>query len=236
MPKYLETIFMQTASSASIISGGVGILFQSTGMMLSGFMISKFQPSARKLAGWNVIIAFTSVAVIVSFTQIGCNVGTIDFGSKNLEDNTWNLTTNCNADCNCKTSKILPVCYEETNTVYFSACHAGCTEYDGKDFIGNCKCVGDGGQGANGFGGEGPKVKLGNCAGGCTGIFILFLGISAAIKFFEATGRIGNMLISYRCVDLKDRSLSIGLNILMISLFAFLPSPILFGRIIGKNF
>lgn len=223
MPKYLETIFMQTASNASIISGVVGILFQSTGMMLSGILISKFQPSARKLAFWNVVVAFTSVAVMASFTQLGCNVGNIAFGNQNPSDGTWNLTTECNADCNCKTSKILPVCYKETNTVYYSACHAGCTLYE-NNTLSNCKCVGAGDA----------TLTLGNCSEGCTGIFILFLSISALIKFFDATGRIGNMLISYRCVELKDRSLSIGLNIFLISLFAFLPSPIVFGRIIGK--
>ncbi|ODM96224.1 Solute carrier organic anion transporter family member 1C1, partial [Orchesella cincta] len=223
MPKYLETIFMQTASNASIISGVVGILFQSSGMLLSGILISKLQPGARKLAAWNVAVAFASVAVMVSFTQIGCNVGNVSFGTKST-DGTWNLTTQCNADCNCKTSKILPVCYKETNTVFYSACHAGCKVYE-NNTISDCQCITDN---------PNPTVKLGNCAEGCTGIFILFLSVSALIKFCDATGRIGNMLISYRCVELKDRSLSIGLNILMISLFAFLPSPILFGRIIDN--
>ncbi|CAL8072089.1 unnamed protein product [Orchesella dallaii] len=223
MPKYLETIFMQTASNASIISGAVGILFQSSGMLLSGILISKIQPGARKLAGWNVAVAFASVAVMVSFTQIGCNVGNVSFGTKS-SDGSWNLTTQCNADCNCKTSKILPVCYKETNTVFYSACHAGCKVYE-NNTISDCQCITDN---------PNPTVTLGNCAEGCTSIFILFLCISALIKFCDATGRIGNMLISYRCVELKDRSLSIGLNILMISLFAFLPSPILFGRIIDN--
>lgn len=198
-------------------------MFQSTGMVLSGILISKFKPSARKLAGWNVIVAFISVATMVSFTQLGCNVGTASFGTQ-APDGTWNLTAQCNQDCNCKTSKILPVCHTETSTVYYSACHAGCSVYE-NETISNCKCVSDD---------PGVTVKLGNCSEGCMGIFILFLAISALIKFCDATGRIGNMLISYRCVELKDRSLSIGLNILLISLFAFLPSPILFGRIIGE--
>lgn len=196
-------------------------MFQSTGMMLSGILISKFQPSARLLAGWNVAVAIISVATMAAFTQLGCNAGNPSFGTK-TPDGTWNLTSECNTECNCKTSKILPICHKETNTVYYSACHAGCMSFE-NNTISNCKCIGDN-----------ATVALGNCSEGCTAIFILFLAIGALIKFCDATGRIGNMLISYRCVDLKDRSLSIGLHIFLLSLFAFLPSPILFGRIFGK--
>ncbi len=35
-------------------------------------------------------------------------------------------------------------------------------------------------------------------------------------------------------MDAKDRSLSIGLGIFLISIFALLPAPIAFGSIIGK--
>ncbi len=184
----MQTIFMQTASNASVVSGIVGIFSQATGMLLSGFLISRFQFSARKLAAWNVFTAFLYVAVKISFTQIGCDVGNIEFGTK-LSDGTWNLSSTCNEDCNCKTSKILPVCYKEENTVYYSACHAGCTSFDKEmQTFSNCSCINN----------ENPTVVLGNCSEGCAKVFLLFLAISALIKFIDSTGRIGNMLISYR--------------------------------------
>jgi organic anion transporter 5A len=161
-------------------------LSQASGMMLSGFLISRFQFSARKLAGWNVFTAMLYVLVKISFTQLGCDVGKISFGTP-MSDGTWNLTSSCNADCNCKTSKILPVCYKEERTVFYSACHAGCTVYE-NETMGNCACIPD----------PNATVTLGNCAEGCASIFAVFLIISALIKFIDATGRIGNMLVSYR--------------------------------------
>ncbi len=38
----------------------------------------------------------------------------------------------------------------------------------------------------------------------------------------------------YRCVDPKEKSLAIGLTIFLISIFAMLPAPILFGAIFGN--
>jgi len=48
-------------------------------------------------------------------------------------------------------------------------------------------------------------------------------------------GNLGKIFFIFsRCVDKKERSLSIGLGIFLISIFALLPAPILFGTIIGK--
>ncbi|ODN05136.1 Solute carrier organic anion transporter family member 1C1 [Orchesella cincta] len=219
MPKYLETIFMQTAVNASVISGVVSIAFQAVGLLVSGALISKYQPSARLLAGWNVFLGFLYVIVKFSFTQMGCDPGETAFGEK-LDSGEWNLTTSCNLDCNCKSNKVFPVCYRETNQVFYSACHAGCTvELNGT--ISNCACIAD------------PMATLtvGTCNQGCFSTFVIFLGVNAAIKLLDSSGRIGNMLVSYRCVDPKDKSLAIGFSIFLISVLAMLPSPILFGKI-----
>lgn len=41
-------------------------------------------------------------------------------------------------------------------------------------------------------------------------------------------------LIFHRCVDEEDKSLSIGVTETLLSLFAFIPAPILYGVIMGK--
>ena len=38
-----------------------------------------------------------------------------------------------------------------------------------------------------------------------------------------------------RCVDEEDKSFAIGLAYLFVSLFAFIPSPIVYGAIIGQS-
>ena len=40
------------------------------------------------------------------------------------------------------------------------------------------------------------------------------------------------LILFNRCVDIKDKSLSIAFNVVLLSLFAMLPSPIIYGKII----
>jgi len=137
------------------------------------------------------------VVVMIALTQLGCDIGEIQFGAKNPSGSTWNLTSNCNLGCNCKTSKILPVCYQEENTVFYSACHAGCETMNGNS-IGNCSCIPD----------PHATLTLGNCSTGCGQIFLIFLIVGAVINFIDATGRIGNMLVSYRYLNQNGRNLN----------------------------
>jgi hypothetical protein len=41
--------------------------------------------------------------------------------------------------------------------------------------------------------------------------------------------------LSYRCVEEKDKPIAMGFGMTMGSLCAFIPSPILFGIILGKD-
>lgn len=111
----------------------VGIVFQAAGFLGSGIIISKWKPRARILAGWNVMIAFLHVGTMIIFTQIGCNPGKIEFGTNTVTeeyDTGWNLTSTCNIGCGCENNKVLPVCFQEQNKVFFSPCHAGENNYD----------------------------------------------------------------------------------------------------------
>jgi Organic Anion Transporter Polypeptide (OATP) family len=44
-----------------------------------------------------------------------------------------------------------------------------------------------------------------------------------------------SLYINFRCVDPIDKAFAQGLAMLVISLFAFIPGPILFGALIGKK-
>lgn len=133
-----------------------------------------------------MFLGFLYVAVKAYFTQLGCDAGNLQYGEK-TGDNDWNLTATCNADCGCKVNKIFPVCYPPENKLFYSACHAGCTTFD-NGTISNCTCLGD----------PNLQVTLGTCSEGCFSTFVTFLGINAFIKLLDSSGRIGNMLVSYR--------------------------------------
>ncbi|XP_055644235.1 solute carrier organic anion transporter family member 74D isoform X2 [Toxorhynchites rutilus septentrionalis] len=79
------------------------------------------------------------------------------------------------------------------------------------------------------------RLLPGACLKGCAVGFYLFSIISSVINFFGASGRIGNLLVNYRCVAKEDKSFTQGLILMMISLFALIPGPIIYGRIIDST-
>ncbi|XP_049283099.1 solute carrier organic anion transporter family member 74D [Anopheles funestus] len=79
------------------------------------------------------------------------------------------------------------------------------------------------------------KLIPGACVKGCAMGFYLFSIISSIINCLGASGRIGNLLVNYRCVSKQDKSFTQGLILMMISLFALIPGPIIYGRIIDST-
>lgn len=79
------------------------------------------------------------------------------------------------------------------------------------------------------------KMTPGACLKGCAAGFYAFTLISSIINCFGTSGRIGNVLVNFRCVSVKDKSVAQGLILMLVSLFALIPGPILFGRIIDET-
>lgn len=72
------------------------------------------------------------------------------------------------------------------------------------------------------------------CPVDCKHRLYIFLGIICILKFIGAAGRATNFLVSVRCVEEKDKAPAMGLSLMMMSLFALIPAPILFGFIFGN--
>lgn len=79
------------------------------------------------------------------------------------------------------------------------------------------------------------KLVPGACIKGCAFGFYAFSLVSSIINCFGASGRIGTILVNYRCVSKQDKSVTQGLILMLISLFALIPGPIMFGRIIDST-
>lgn len=79
------------------------------------------------------------------------------------------------------------------------------------------------------------KMTPGACIKGCAFGFYAFAIVSSIINCFGTSARIGNILINFRCVSVKDKSVTQGLILMLVSLFALIPGPILFGRIIDET-
>lgn len=70
---------------------------------------------------------------------------------------------------------------------------------------------------------------------GCATNFKIFMGIVFLLSILGSTSRVGNVLVALRCVDIRDKALSFGLQVVSISLLAMLPSPIFYGSIIDNT-
>lgn len=79
------------------------------------------------------------------------------------------------------------------------------------------------------------KLIPGACVKGCAFGFYAFSIVSSIVNCLGSSGRIGNLLVNYRCVSKQDKSVTQGLILMLISLFALIPGPIMFGRIIDST-
>lgn len=117
MPKFMEYNYRMKVSSSSAFSGGIGTISKAIGLLVSGWAISRWKPSARFLSGWNVIIGIMFFITLIVFSTLGCPSSTLPIREINP----------CNQDCGCSIdSKISPICAKDGLTNYYSPCLAGC--------------------------------------------------------------------------------------------------------------
>ncbi|KAJ9590577.1 hypothetical protein L9F63_016346 [Diploptera punctata] len=226
MPKYMETQFRQSASKASLITGSIGLVCSGMGVLASGIVISKFKPRPRYLAAWNVIVELCEVIGHFSYIFLNCAIDNLHGQMK--PDHTWELTADCNVDCECGPRiNYSPVCSSDGSTTFYSPCHAGCTATDiinNTKVYSNCSCIGSEGGG---------WVMEGACPADCTNIFTIFVVTECILRFLSSSGRAGNTIIQFRCVKQEDKSVSIAFEALLAAL-AFMPGPLVYGILLDS--
>ncbi|ODN02542.1 Solute carrier organic anion transporter family member 1B1, partial [Orchesella cincta] len=255
-PKYLEIVLKQNSADAALTTGASSIFFQVAGLLFSGFLISKYKLRARTLVTVNIAVGVFMVVVLISFPHLVCKQGQVVdpktmspsifanylSGANEFDSNlTWGngtshygsgpggeqLQQSCSSDCNCAKGQVTPVCYQDKQLMFYSACHAGCKSYDATNqLFAECSCL------------PSPDItlSLGKCvdASACYYTFVILIALMAMLRFGSSFGRIGNVLIPYRCVDRSQKSLASGLSFLMWSIVS-IPSPIVYGRIIDST-
>lgn len=134
-----------------------------------------------------------------------------------------NPTLPCNAECSCDYVKYSPVCSEDGQTSFISACHAGCKTQqtlNGTKVFSDCSCINStskirferltGSMVSSHVQEttptlpdavlEGGKAFSGNCVVDCVSKFYIFLAVVCLLKFSGATGRASNFLVTVRWV------------------------------------
>lgn len=232
LPKYLESQFRLPAHHANMISGVGGILVMGLGIIISGVFILRAKPNARFVAAW---IAFTAVVYAIGMGVlmfIGCPMD--DFaGLVSHSDGLSKFEPICKATCDCDLNKFSPICGADGRT-YFSACHAGCSNYtvtDGKvSSFYNCQCIGE-----NGTMEEDviSTATIGYCELECSNFWVYMILFSVFV-FIHSTSEVGSMLLILRCVDPRDKAMALGLIQFAIGLFGNVPCPIVYGAVVDS--
>ncbi|GAB0089866.1 Solute carrier organic anion transporter family member [Sergentomyia squamirostris] len=136
--KYIEVQFHKTRSDSTIIAGPINLFGMVTGFLISGWIITKKKPSASKLLFWNVILGCFYIGGTFAYFFLTCP----DENMPTPVNGRLNLTSSCNRNCSCDAVPYNPICNEVTGVTYFSACHAGCTEWDSDlKTYSNCSCL-----------------------------------------------------------------------------------------------
>ncbi|CAG2107391.1 unnamed protein product, partial [Medioppia subpectinata] len=186
------------------------------------YIEAQFRKSASDANFWTGIISIPTMAVgifIGGFTlsKVRPSVRKIALFHLCIS----NLTAQCNDKCGCTTRAFQPVCADDHKSNYFSPCYAGCSQYDPqKSTFGECLCVG----------GNSPIVTTGYCDNNCNKfpIYIALLGIAGVI---QSTSKIGDTLITLRCVETRDKNFAMGIIGSFLAVFALIPYPLVFGTI-----
>ncbi|CAD1478453.1 unnamed protein product [Heterotrigona itama] len=208
LPKYLESQFRMPAHHANMISGVGGILVMGLGIIISGVFILRAKPNARFVAAW---IAFTAVVYAIG-------MGVLILSS---------FEPTCEATCDCVRNKFSPICGVDGKT-YFSACHAGCSNYtivDGKV----ASCIGSNLTSPE----MASTATIGYCELECSNFWV-YMVLFSVFVFIHSTSEVGSMLLILRCVDPRDKAMALGLIQFAIGLFGNVPCPIVYGAVVDS--
>ncbi|XP_014663492.1 PREDICTED: solute carrier organic anion transporter family member 3A1-like [Priapulus caudatus] len=220
LPKYLEAQFRIPAHKASMYTGVMGLMSSCLGILLSAYFMkkAKIQPKgAIAMILFGNVITITSLVV---FTFLGCD--NVDFAGGQLTDSGYDLTNNCSMSCECDRTSYAPVCGADGIT-YFSGCYAGCERMDGvapSENYSDCACVG----------GDGTATH-GTCDIGCS-YLTHYLVVLAISSFVSAPTKIASITVKLRVVDKDLKSLALGFTTFCLSLFVFIPGPVISGSAI----
>lgn len=226
-PRYTEHQFSQSASKASLLAGPTYILSNVIGVILGAVFVHKVKPSPRVVGIQTALMVFLGAIGITGLMTINC--GSIKYPVVPDASNGVTIQNQCSDACDCSTRVHRPVCDRATGTQYFSACFAGCpsSTFNQTEFE-NCLCL-QSEPGMNKF--AQGSVYNGKCEQDCFDAMMIFAGVLFVIQLALGTTHVGSTLIMLRCIEPRDKSLSLLTLSTVMNLFAFIPYPLIYGAL-----
>ncbi|CAD6199548.1 unnamed protein product [Caenorhabditis auriculariae] len=234
--KYLELQFGVPQFRIQRYLASTGIVGFAIGVILGSISMKKFRLEGRKAAGWVAICSLVAASLSFVNSTVGCKSVIGLMGDQAIAKN-FTFDT-CRDDCGCEGMPFYPVC-NKAGDVFYSPCHAGCpmgwknySIFDNTNnpsetlIFENCECANHGIQ----------EVSRTFCRiEECEERFNRFFMNQAMTAVFGGLSVVPGMLIVLRAVPPEHRSISLGFNGFLVSLFATLPSPILWGKIFDMS-
>ncbi|VBB32922.1 unnamed protein product [Acanthocheilonema viteae] len=227
LPKYLEMQFGIPQYKVHILMASFGIFGLAMGAISGAIIVRRYKFSGRGAAILIMVLSVVNIALFFSKAFFGCysTVSTVGANGRSIN---YNYTQSCNANCGCQSAPLYPIC-DKSGYAYFSPCHAGCRDVRITDVrkheleFSSCECK--------------PEEVLSrkNCRDGCSLNAMLFSILITIGSFAVGNCLVPGMLLLLRSVPPVHRSIALGFQGFVVSLFASLPSPFIWGAIVDTT-
>ncbi|XP_071490040.1 solute carrier organic anion transporter family member 4A1-like, partial [Diadema antillarum] len=147
IPKFLEAQFNMSSSEVARIIGVMSITAQLSGALGSGLIINRLDLRFKGLLKLCLVCVSVSILAALAFTMhcpmvpfSGVTHGKSVKSMYSQGEDMFSLP--CNSHCVCSSKPFEPVCGSD-GVMYYSPCHAGCTEEASEDspwVYQNCQC------------------------------------------------------------------------------------------------
>uniref|UniRef100_G3TKA2 Solute carrier organic anion transporter family member n=1 Tax=Loxodonta africana TaxID=9785 RepID=G3TKA2_LOXAF len=231
LPKVLERQFSITATYANLLIGCLTIPSAIVGIVVGGALVKRLHLGPKRCVILCLLGALFGLIFSLPLFFIGCP--THQIAGITLQPGTQpgtGLFPGC-SPCSCPSDYFNPVCDPSTRVEYITPCHAGCTSQvvqealnKSKVFYTNCSCVVGGGP-----------VLAGSCDSPCSHLvlpFVLLISVSAALISVTHTP---SFMLILRGVKKEDKTLAVGIQFMLLRVFAWMPSPVIHGSAIDTT-
>ncbi|XP_046573018.1 solute carrier organic anion transporter family member 3A1-like [Haliotis rubra] len=213
-PKYIETQFARTAAEANFILGILELMWALVGTLLGGIITSRFRLTSIGCTKLTTIVISIGT-VLYSLTLVfGCDEQNI----KGLGDSRYSMVND--TVCNCESTEYMPLCGVDGVT-YINPCMAGCKSQNGTTYKG-CSEI------------PGNEGTVGKCPLDCPYLYPyiivdLLSGLAATISIVPV------VMTIMKTVHPRDKSMAVAISSFLSSFVGFLPSPIVYGKVIDTT-
>ena len=262
MPKYIEFQFHQKASTSGGLGGLSKTLSAFAGIAAAGAFMAKVKVRARSAAAFCASGVLLSAAAFLVASQLQCEGRLHDGGGAAAEctaacacgsaafapvcaaDGETAFVSPCHAGCTAaRTSFVAGL--GENRTIYFDcrcvakgngsypwwarAAAAAPTEESHQPPV-----VASAAAAAASGVARAAEAVGGFCPSRCSAMLYAVLGLLGLASLVTSAARVPNFICFMRSVEVRDKAASMALGFGLISLFALLPAPLVYGALIDS--